>query len=156
MIITQHAHIYSFHTSKFNFGEIFFVIFLSIQPLVQVRTIIVPRFWLGILLCHVQCPVSQASYWWHRVLSGLRLDSLFYLRALGMLSLTCKSIILLWVQEGIICGYGSSLKSIPCLGYASSLVNNQVVHRCLSLASYSTVIGAYKCLFQLNILQRRC
>ena len=35
MIITQHAHIYSFHTSKFNFGEIFFLIFLSIQPLVQ-------------------------------------------------------------------------------------------------------------------------
>jgi len=33
MIITQHAHIYSFHTSKFNFGEIFFLIFLSIQPL---------------------------------------------------------------------------------------------------------------------------
>ena len=36
MIITQHAHIYSFHTSKFNFGEIFFLIFLSIQPLVVV------------------------------------------------------------------------------------------------------------------------
>ncbi len=33
MIVTQHAHIYSFHTSKFNFGEIFFLIFLSIQPL---------------------------------------------------------------------------------------------------------------------------
>ena len=41
-------------------------------------------------------------------------------------------------------------------GLCKSLVNNQVVHRCLSLASYSTVIGAYKCLFQLNILQRRC
>jgi hypothetical protein len=24
MIVTRHAHIYSFHTSKFNFGEIFF------------------------------------------------------------------------------------------------------------------------------------
>ena len=36
MIITQHAHIYSFHTSKFNFGEIFFKIFLSIQPLILV------------------------------------------------------------------------------------------------------------------------
>ena len=36
MIITQHAHIYSFHTSKFNFGEIFFLMFLSIQPLVRV------------------------------------------------------------------------------------------------------------------------
>jgi hypothetical protein len=35
MIVTQHAHIYSFHTSKFNFGEIFFPIFLSIQPLVR-------------------------------------------------------------------------------------------------------------------------
>jgi hypothetical protein len=34
MIVTQHAHIYSFHTSKFNFGETFFLIFLSIQPLV--------------------------------------------------------------------------------------------------------------------------
>ena len=34
--------------------------------------------------------------------------------------------------------------------------NKQVVHRCLSLASYSTVIRAYKCLFQLNILQGRC
>ncbi len=32
MIITQHAHIYSLHTSKFNFGEMFFLIFLSIQP----------------------------------------------------------------------------------------------------------------------------
>ncbi len=40
-----------------------------------------------------------------------------------------------------------SLKSIPRLGHASSLVNNQVVHRCLSLASYSTVIRAYYCLF---------
>ena len=35
MIVTQHAHIYSFHTSKFNFGEIFVLIFLSIQPLLQ-------------------------------------------------------------------------------------------------------------------------
>ena len=33
MTITQHAHIYRFHTSKFNFGEIFFLKFLSIQPL---------------------------------------------------------------------------------------------------------------------------
>jgi hypothetical protein len=39
-------------------------------------------------------------------------------------------------------GYGFSLKSIPRLGHASSLVNNQVVHRFLSLASYSTVIRA--------------
>ncbi len=43
---------------------------------------------------------------------------------------------------GIICGYGFSLKSIPRLSFASSLVSNQVVHRCLSLASYSTVIRA--------------
>ena len=33
MIVTQHAHIYSFHTSKFYFGEIFVLIFSSIQPL---------------------------------------------------------------------------------------------------------------------------
>jgi len=33
MIVTQHAHIYRFLTSKFNFGEIFFLIFLSIPPL---------------------------------------------------------------------------------------------------------------------------
>ena len=33
MTITQHAHIYSFHTSNFNFGEIFFLFFLSLQPL---------------------------------------------------------------------------------------------------------------------------
>jgi len=37
MIITQRAHIYSFHTSKFNFGEIFFLIFLSIQPLLTLK-----------------------------------------------------------------------------------------------------------------------
>ncbi len=37
MIITQHAHIYSFHMSKFNFGEIFFLIFLSIQPLLALH-----------------------------------------------------------------------------------------------------------------------
>ena len=36
-----------------------------------------------------------------------------------------------------------SLKSILRLSYASSLVSNQVVHRCLSLALYSTVIRAY-------------
>jgi hypothetical protein len=39
MIVTQHAHIYSFHTSKFNFGEIFFLIFLSIQPLFTVEEV---------------------------------------------------------------------------------------------------------------------
>ena len=33
MTIIEHAHIYRFHTSNFNFGEIFFQIFLSIQPL---------------------------------------------------------------------------------------------------------------------------
>jgi hypothetical protein len=33
MTITQHAHFYSFHASNFNFGEIFFLKFLSIQPL---------------------------------------------------------------------------------------------------------------------------
>jgi hypothetical protein len=43
-----------------------------------------PSFWLGILLCHIWCPVSQTSCWWHQVLSGLRLDSLFCLRALGI------------------------------------------------------------------------
>ncbi len=32
MTITQHAHIYGFHTSNFNFGD-FFQEFLSIQPL---------------------------------------------------------------------------------------------------------------------------
>ncbi len=34
MTITQHAHIYSFHSSNFNFGD-FFLIFLSIQPLTK-------------------------------------------------------------------------------------------------------------------------
>ncbi len=33
MTITQHAHIYSFHTSKFIFGQIIFLKFLSIPPL---------------------------------------------------------------------------------------------------------------------------
>jgi hypothetical protein len=33
MTFSQHAHIYSFHTSNFNFGD-FFQEFLSIQPLV--------------------------------------------------------------------------------------------------------------------------
>jgi hypothetical protein len=37
-----------------------------------------------------------------------------------------------------------TLKSKPRLGHASSLVNDQVVHRCLSLKSYSTVLS---CLF---------
>jgi hypothetical protein len=29
MTITQHAHIYSFHTSNFNFGEICFLFFIN-------------------------------------------------------------------------------------------------------------------------------
>ncbi len=33
MTITQHAHIYSFHTSKFIFGQIIVLKFLSIPPL---------------------------------------------------------------------------------------------------------------------------
>jgi hypothetical protein len=33
MTITQHAHIYSFHTSNFTFGQIIFLKFLSIPPL---------------------------------------------------------------------------------------------------------------------------
>ena len=35
MTITQHAHIYSFRTSNFNVGEIFFLNFLSIKPLIM-------------------------------------------------------------------------------------------------------------------------
>jgi hypothetical protein len=31
--ITQNLHTFNFHTSNFNFGEIFFLNFLSIQPL---------------------------------------------------------------------------------------------------------------------------
>ncbi len=33
MTITQHLPTYNFHTSNFNFGEIYFLKFLSIQPL---------------------------------------------------------------------------------------------------------------------------
>ena len=44
MTITQHAHIYSFHTSKFNFGEIFFLIFLSIQPLLLILSFTFTEF----------------------------------------------------------------------------------------------------------------
>jgi hypothetical protein len=33
MTITHHAHIYSFHTSNFIFGQIIFLKFLSIPPL---------------------------------------------------------------------------------------------------------------------------
>jgi hypothetical protein len=33
MTINQHAHIYSFHTSNFIFGQIIFLKILSMQPL---------------------------------------------------------------------------------------------------------------------------
>jgi hypothetical protein len=36
MTITQHAHIYSVHTSSFNFGEIFFLIFFINTALISV------------------------------------------------------------------------------------------------------------------------
>ena len=45
MIVTQHAHIYSFHSSKFNFGEIFFLIFLSYSPYLRSNSKI---FWMTI------------------------------------------------------------------------------------------------------------
>ena len=35
MINAQHAHIYRIHTLHFIFGEIFFLIILSIQPLLK-------------------------------------------------------------------------------------------------------------------------
>ncbi len=33
MTITQHAHIYSFHTSNFNFGEFCFNFFINSAPI---------------------------------------------------------------------------------------------------------------------------
>jgi hypothetical protein len=35
MTITQHAHIYSFHTSNFNFGEISILIFYQYSPYLE-------------------------------------------------------------------------------------------------------------------------
>jgi hypothetical protein len=42
MTITQHALFYNFHTSNLIFEEIFFLKFLSMQPLVEVA--ITPDF----------------------------------------------------------------------------------------------------------------
>ena len=43
MTITQHANIYSFHTSNFNFGEIFFLIFINTAPTWGGNSVLTPR-----------------------------------------------------------------------------------------------------------------
>ena len=58
-----------------------------------------PSFWLVHLLCHIWRPVSQASRWLHRVLTGSWARQLFCLRALGMLGLSYRlTIFLIWHQ----------------------------------------------------------
>ena len=66
MTITQHANIYSFRTSNFNFGEIFFLIFYQYSPY--------QKIWQMFFLFHIQrwqCQKSSALSAAHQLVLSL-------------------------------------------------------------------------------------
>ncbi len=95
-------------------------------------------------LSYVVPSISSASCCQDRVLTGSWARQLFCLRALGMQSLSCRSIILFQGLGGYYLWLWFFLwNPYRALGHTSLFVNDQVVHRCLPLESYSTVLGAF-------------